>query len=249
MQGKEQTPALRVESLTVCYQDHPVLWDISFEVPRGKLVAVIGPNGAGKSTLIKACLELTPRLLGHVDILGESFSKVRQKVAYVPQKESVDWDFPITVGELVSMGRFGHLGWFSKFSDQDRKIVDEALEHVGLKEFENRQIHQLSGGQQQRAFLARALAQEAMLYFMDEPFSAIDISTEQQLLLVMKGLCQKGASVFVVHHDLKSVHQNFDWVIILNKHLVAQGPISECLNWATLQKAYGKPVDHFLSLD
>lgn len=236
--------ALCIEGLTVCYQDHPVLWNINLEVPQGKLVAIIGPNGAGKSTMVRACLGLAPCLFGSVSLLGRSLDLVRQKVAYVPQKESVDWDFPITVRELVTMGRFGHLGWLGKLSARDYSIVDQAISHVGLEPFQDRQIHQLSGGQQQRAFLARALAQEADIYFMDEPFAAVDMATEQQLVLLMKDLCKNGSSVFVVHHDLKSVQQYFDWVIVLNKELVAQGTIQDCLTSSVLQKAYGKPVDH-----
>ncbi len=248
MPDQPNIPALSIEGLTVCYQDHPVLWDVSLQVPQGKLVAIIGPNGAGKSTLIRACLELTPRLFGHIRILNEPFHRVRQKVAYVPQKESVDWDFPITVRELVTMGRFGHLGWLGKLSKRDQELIDESIAYVGLEAFESRQIHQLSGGQQQRAFLARALAQEASLYFMDEPFAAVDMSTEQQLVAVMKTLASRGSSVFVVHHDLKSVQQHFDWVVLLNKQLIAQGPTVHCLSSALLHQAYGKPLDHLLSM-
>jgi manganese/zinc/iron transport system ATP- binding protein len=225
------------------------LWDITLEVPQGKLVAIIGPNGAGKSTLIRACLELTPRLFGQVKLLGLPFHQARANVAYVPQKESVDWDFPITVRELITMGCFGKLGWLGKVTSKEHDIVNEALLAVGLEAFENRQIHQLSGGQQQRAFLGRALAQKANLYFMDEPFAGVDMATEQHLIGVMKGLCKKGSSVFVVHHDLKSVQQNFDWVVVVNKHLIAHGPVEDCLTPAVLQQAYGKPIDHLLYLN
>lgn len=248
-QNKSNPFALTTTSLTVCYQDQPVLWDVSLEVPQGKLVAIIGPNGAGKSTFMKACLNLIKPLYGEAQFLGMPFEKARLNIAYVPQKENVDWDFPINVRDLVTMGRFGSLGWLESLGDKDEAIIDEAIKMVGLEDYEKRQIHQLSGGQQQRAFLARALAQKADLYFMDEPFAAVDMATEEQLIRVMQNLCQRGSTVFVIHHDLKSVQEHFDWVIVLSKKLIANGAVSECLTPATLQRAYEKPVDHLLGID
>lgn len=234
--------ALDVKGLTVCYDRHIVLWNLSFQIPQGKLVAVVGPNGAGKSTLLKACFNLTPRLSGVVRLLGKDLRKVRKQLSYVPQRESVDWDFPITVEELVMMGRYAHMGWFAQASKEDKAAVDQALEQVGLKGFRKRQISQLSGGQQQRSFLARSLAQDAKCYFLDEPFSAVDVATERDLSQVMKRMANQGKSLFVVHHDLSTIEEYFDWVILINKELIAAGPVEEVFKSDILEKAYGRHV-------
>lgn len=232
--------ALDVHHLTVNYDKTPVLWDVSFTIPQGVLVGIVGPNGAGKSTLIKAALGLVKPLSGKVDFFGQPLKRVRQRVAYVPQRESVDWDFPVTVRDLVVMGRYGRLGLFNRPREADWAAADRYLELVGMKEYADRQISQLSGGQQQRAFLARALLQEADIYFMDEPFTGVDLATETAIIQLLQQLRSKGKSVFVVHHDLNTVEAYFDWVLLLNMSLIACGPIDECFTPTTLHSTYGK---------
>lgn len=238
-------PALKINQLTVNYEKTPVLWDVSLEVPTGKLVGIIGPNGAGKSTLLKAVLGLVKPLSGKVEFFGCPLEKIRQKIAYVPQRESVDWDFPITVRDLVLMGRYGRLNLFRRPSAADYSAVEHYLKTVGIHHLADRQISQLSGGQQQRAFLARALIQEADLYFMDEPFTAIDASTEAILVNVLKQLQEKGKTVFVVHHNLNSVESYFDWAILLNLRLVANGDIEKVFTPKFLGITYGKSYELF----
>ena len=236
----KEDSALAVHHLSVNYDKTPVLWDVSFEVPQGKLVGIVGPNGAGKSTLIKTVLGLVPPISGKVALFGRPLSDVRQRVAYIPQRTSVDWDFPITVFDLVLMGRYGELGLFRRPKKADWAAVERTLELVGLSDLADRQISQLSGGQQQRAFLARALLQDADLYLMDEPFSGIDLGTEKVLINLLKEFKSQGKTVFVVHHDLNSVESIFDWLILLNMRLVAAGPLDEVFNRETLNKTYGK---------
>lgn len=231
--------ALVVSHLTVHHKQTPVLSDLFLEIHSG-LVAIVGPNGAGKSTLIRAILGLVRPVTGRVLLLGEPLHKIRKRVAYIPQKESVDWDFPIRVDELVLMGRYGHVGLFQRPSRADRKKAHETLERVGLLEYADRQINQLSGGQQQRAFLARGLAQEADLYFLDEPFSGIDMASSKVLFEILQELKRKGKTVFVVHHDLREVQEAFDTAILLNVRLIAAGPVSSVLTEANLERAYGK---------
>lgn len=233
-------PALQVHQLTVNYDKTPVLWDISLSIPQGVLVGIIGPNGAGKSTFIKAALGLLKPLSGKIEFFGQSLKYVRQRVAYVPQRESVDWDFPITVRDLVLMGRYGHLGLFKRPRESDWVAADHYLNLVGMSGYAQRQISQLSGGQQQRAFIARALLQEADLYLMDEPFAGIDAATENVIIQILKELKAKGKTVFVVHHDLNTVEQYFDWGMMLNMRLVACGPIPKIFNPANLAITYGK---------
>lgn len=240
MNNKEPVPALKIFQLSVNYEKTPVLWDISLEVPPGHLIGIIGPNGAGKSTLIKAALELIKPLSGRVEFFDKPLSEVRQRVAYVPQRETVDWDFPITVQDLVLMGRYGHLGLFRRPTKDDIAIARHYLERVSMLEFAHRQISQLSGGQQQRVFLARALAQEADIYFMDEPFAAIDHSTEIVIMELLRELKNSGKTVFVVHHDLNTVESYYDWLIILNMRLIACGKVPTVFNSHNLMQAYGK---------
>jgi manganese/zinc/iron transport system ATP- binding protein len=236
----EKEPALKIHQLTVNYEKTPVLWDISLEVPQGKLVAIVGPNGAGKSTILKTALGLIKPISGMVSFFGEPLKKVRRRVAYVPQRESVDWDFPITVFDLVLMGRYGSRGIFNRPSRKDRQAVSTYLEMVGLESFASRQISQLSGGQQQRAFLARALIQEADIYFMDEPFTGIDISSSKTIISILQRLRDQGKTLFVVHHDLESISEIFDWVILLNMRLVGCGATQEIFTSEMIQKTYGK---------
>ncbi len=231
---------LDVNQLTVTYDETPVLWDISLDIPSGKLVGIIGPNGAGKSTFIKAVLGLVKPLSGKIKILEKPLSDVKKKIAYVPQRESVDWDFPMTVEELVLMGRYGRLKMFERPSKKDYELVREVLVKVGMEGFKDRQINELSGGQKQRIFIARALVQEAEVYFLDEPFAGIDIGSENLILALLKKLVSEGKSVFVVHHDLSTVESHFDWVIMLNLRLVAFGPIEEVFHSTQLSETYGK---------
>lgn len=237
---EETSPVLDVHHLTVNYDKTPVLWDVSFTIPQGVLVGIVGPNGAGKSTLIKAALGLVKPLSGKVHFFGHPLKRVRQRVAYVPQRESVDWDFPVTVRDLVVMGRYGRLGLFNRPREADWAAADRYLELVGMQAYAHRQISQLSGGQQQRAFLARALLQEADIYFMDEPFTGVDLATETTMIQLLQQLRSKGKSVFVVHHDLNTVEAYFDWVLLLNMSLIACGPTAECFNPTTLHSTYGK---------
>lgn len=235
----EQNKPLQVKRLTVAYQKKPVLRDVSFEVPEGKLIGIIGPNGAGKSTLIKSVLGLIPRLEGEVSIYGRPYAEQRRKIGYVPQRESVDWDFPTSALDVVMMGRYGHLGWFRRPGEKERRIAMECLDKVGMAEFAGRQISQLSGGQQQRIFLARALAQDAELYFMDEPFAGVDAATEKAIIALLNALKAQGKTVLVVHHDLSTVREYFDWVMLLNVELKAIGPTEETFTGANLQRTYG----------
>lgn len=232
-------PALKIHQLSVNYEKTPVLWDISLEIPQGKMAAIIGPNGAGKSTFLKTILGLIRPISGSIAFFGKSFKKAREQVAYVPQKESVDWDFPITVFDLVLMGRYGKLGFFNRPSKKDREDVEQYLHRVGLEAFASRQISQLSGGQQQRAFLARALIQEADIYLMDEPFTGIDIASFKTIIKILQGLQNQGKTLLVVHHDLKMVKEIFDWVVLLNMRLVGSGSVEQVFTQEMIQKTYG----------
>ena len=228
-----------VENLTVAYHRKPVLKEVSFSVPEGKLIGIIGPNGAGKSTLIKAILELTPKASGDVSIYGKQYKTQRKLIGYVPQRGSVDWDFPTNALDVVLMGRYGHIGWFKRPSKKDIDFAYECLEKVGMKEFASRQISQLSGGQQQRVFLARALAQDSSIYFMDEPFVGVDAATEKAIVTILNELKAQGKTVLVVHHDLQTVKEYFDWILLLNMRKVAIGPTEEIFTMENLQKTYG----------
>ena len=234
------TSAFEIEQLTVNYDKTPVLWDISLAVPSGKVVGIIGPNGAGKSTLIKAAMGLVKPLSGRIEFFGNSLKKERRRIAYVPQRESVDWDFPITVRDLVLMGRYGRLGLLQWPRKADIAAAEHYLRLVDLMGFADRQISQLSGGQQQRAFLARALLQEANLYLMDEPFAGIDLASETVIINLLKGLRDQGKTILLVHHDLNSVEKYFDWLIMLNMRLIACGETKEVFTPAHLNQAYGK---------
>lgn len=231
--------AVRVDDLTVAYKYKPVLWDIDLTIPEGILMAIVGPNGAGKSTLIKSILGIVKPVAGSVTIFDQPYEKNRLQVAYVPQKGSVDWDFPTTSLDLVLMGTYGKLGWIKRPGFHEKKDALEALEKVGMLEFRDRQISQLSGGQQQRIFLARSLVQNANIYFMDEPFQGVDATTEKAIVNILKELRLKGKTVVVVHHDLQTVPEYFDWVTFLNVKKVATGPVKEIFNDENLTKTYG----------
>ncbi|WP_010195219.1 metal ABC transporter ATP-binding protein [Bacillus sp. m3-13] len=230
---------VKIENLTVAYHRKPVLKEISFSVPEGKLIGIIGPNGAGKSTLIKAALELIPKASGTISIYGKSYKSQRKLIGYVPQRGSVDWDFPTNALDVVLMGRYGHIGWLKRPNKKDVEFAFECLDKVGMKEYATRQISQLSGGQQQRVFLARALAQDASVYFMDEPFVGVDAATEKAIITILNELKAQGKTVLVVHHDLQTVKEYFDWVLLLNLRKIAIGPTEEVFTMDNLQKTYG----------
>lgn len=230
---------LAIDDLTVAYQRKPVLWDIDLDLPEGKLIGIVGPNGAGKSTLIKACLDLAPKASGRVLIYGQPYRKQRRLVGYVPQRESVDWDFPVSALDVAAMGTYGRIGWCRPVGRRHKEAAREALDHVGIAHLADRQISHLSGGQQQRVFLARALAQDARLYFMDEPFAAVDAATERAIVALLHELKDQGKTCLVVHHDLSTVAQYFDWLVLLNMRVVHAGPTSEVLTADNLKATYG----------
>lgn len=233
------TNALEVRDLTMAYRDKPVLWDIDLTVPSGVLMAIVGPNGAGKTTLLKAILSLLKPAAGQVRIFGQPYEDKRRKVGYVPQRGSVDWDFPTTVLDVVMMGRYGALGWIKRPGKKDQQLSMDALKKVAMHEFASRQISQLSGGQQQRVFLARALVQQAELYFMDEPFQGVDAKTERAIIDLLKELRSEGKTVVVVHHDLQTVPEYFDWVTLLNVRCIASGKVQDVFTEQNLRTAYG----------
>ncbi len=236
-------PILEVHDLTVSYHNKPVLWDIDFSLPSGVLTGVIGPNGAGKSTLIKTIMGLIEASSGFVQLFGKELEEVRKRISYVPQRESVDWDFPASVFDVVLMGRYAKVGLFRSVSKADKEIAEECIRKVGLESLRDRQISQLSGGQQQRVFIARALAQDADFYFMDEPFAGVDMATEADIIKILKEMRQKGKTVVVVHHDLQSAIEYFDWMVMLNMRLVASGPTDQVFNEKTLQETYGSRLN------
>ena len=230
---------LEVHDLTAGYHKKPVLWGIDLKVPRGKLVGIVGPNGSGKSTLIKSIMGLVQPSSGWVKIFGKPYRENRRRVGYVPQRESVDWDFPVTVMDVVMMGRYGHVGWFKRPKKADRDIARDCLDKVKMLPFANRQISNLSGGQQQRVFLARALAQESDVYFMDEPFAGVDAATETAIIALLHELREKGKTLMVVHHDLPTARNYFDQLLLLNMRVVAYGDTEDVFTYDLLQKTYG----------
>ena len=236
-------PVLDVHDVTVAYHRKPVLWDIDLTLDEPRLVGIVGPNGAGKSTLIKAILGLAPLTTGQVRAFGRPVKEQRRRIGYVPQRESVDWDFPVSVLDLALMGCYGRLGWFRRPRAKDKAWAMECLSKVGVADLAHRQIGQLSGGQQQRAFLARALVQQADLYFMDEPLAGVDAATERVVFEQFDRLRAAGKTVVVVHHDLRSVRQHFDHVVLLNMRLVASGPTSRVFTDDNLRKTYGGRLD------
>jgi manganese/zinc/iron transport system ATP- binding protein len=238
----EATHAIDVADLTVAYRDQPVLWDLDLRVPKGILMAIVGPNGAGKTTLIKSILGLVRPVAGQVLINGKAGTDGQREVAYVPQRGSVDWDFPTSVADVVMMGRYGALGWFRRPGPRDRELTETAMERVAISHLAGRQISQLSGGQQQRVFLARALVQDASIYLMDEPFQGVDAKTERAIVELLQTLRSEGRTVIVVHHDLQTVSEYFDWVSLLNVRLIAAGPVNEVFNETNLRLTYGGRV-------
>jgi manganese/zinc/iron transport system ATP- binding protein len=248
-------PAIRLRNVTVSYDRKPAIRSVSIDIPAAQRIAIVGPNGAGKSTLIKAVVGLAALDAGEISVHGEPIDRVRQRVAYVPQRGTVDWDFPVLVRDVVMMGRFGRLGWFRRPGARDREIVAEALQRMGMTEFAERQIGQLSGGQQQRVFLARALAQEADVLLLDEPFVGVDASTEEVIFGLLDAARDEGRTVVVVNHDLSSVSRHFDLVLLLNGRVVACGPPVEVMRPEILQRTYGgrltvlDTADHLVVID
>jgi manganese/zinc/iron transport system ATP- binding protein len=242
-------PAIEVTDLTVAYGATPVLWDVDLTVPPGVLMAIVGPNGAGKTTLIKAILELVRPAAGRVLIHGRPYEEQRRRVAYVPQRRTVDWDFPTNVLDVVLMGRYGALGWVRRPGRNDRVRALEALEQVGMAHLAHRQISQLSGGQQQRAFLARALVQDARVYLMDEPFAGVDATTERAIVELLQRLRAEDRTVVCVHHDLQTVAEYFDWLTLLNVRRIASGPVDEVYTDENLRLTYGGRVSFLAHAD
>lgn len=234
-----ENPILEVHDLTVSYDQNPVLWNVDLSLPAGNLVGILGPNGAGKSTLIKAIMGLIAPTSGYVKVFDKPLNDVRARISYVPQRESVDWNFPASVLDVVMMGTYGKLGLFRRPGKKEKDLALKSLEQVGMSGFVGRQISELSGGQQQRVFIARALAQEADLYLMDEPFAGVDMSTETAIFHLLQEMTAAGKTVIVVHHDIHSAMNFFDWLIMLNLHLVASGPKELVMNEEMLRKTYG----------
>ncbi|SFN89144.1 manganese/zinc/iron transport system ATP-binding protein [Algoriphagus ornithinivorans] len=234
-----ENPILEIHDLTVSYDQSPVLWNVDLSLPEGKLIGILGPNGAGKSTLIKAIMGLVQASGGYVKIFNKDLEQVRNRISYVPQRESVDWNFPASVLDVVLMGTYGKLGLFKRPGKKEKELAHNCLEKVGMNAFASRQISELSGGQQQRVFIARALAQEADLYLMDEPFAGVDMATETAIFQLLQEMSKEGKTIVVVHHDIHSAMSYFEWIIMLNLHLVASGPKQEVVSEELLRKTYG----------
>ena len=235
----EASSPLSIHDLTVAYNRKPVLWDIEYEAPDRSVIAIVGPNGAGKSTLLRAVLGLVPAASGLVEVYGRPVARQRHLIGYVPQRGSVDWDFPVSALEVVAMGLYGRIGWLRPVARRHRETARACLDQVGMADYADRQISQLSGGQQQRVFLARALAQQAKLYFMDEPFAGVDAATETAIVDVLHRLKDEGRTVIAVHHDLQTVPEYFEHVLLLNGRVVAAGPVAEAFTPDNLRRTYG----------
>jgi manganese/zinc/iron transport system ATP- binding protein len=234
--------ALEVEDLTVAYDDQPVLWDVDLQVPPGVKMAIVGPNGAGKSTLVKAAMGLIPAVAGEVRIFGRPRAQAQGDIAYVPQRATLSWDFPTDVLDVVTMGTYGRLGWVRRAGANERRRAEAALDQVGMTAFSRRPIAELSGGQQQRVLLARALVQDAPIIILDEPFQGVDAPTERAIIEVLNGLAGAGKTIIVVHHDLQTVPEYFDSVLLLNVRALAAGPVSEVFTEENLRLTFGGRV-------
>ncbi|MEN7546420.1 metal ABC transporter ATP-binding protein [Rapidithrix thailandica] len=232
-------PVIELHNLTVTYQNKPAIWNIDYTLPEGNLIGIIGPNGSGKTTMLKAIMGLIKPGSGYVKLFNKSLEEVRNRVAYVPQRNSVDWDFPASVYDTVLMGRYTRKNIFKRANRLDREIALESIRKVQLEKFKNRQISQLSGGQQQRVFIARALAQEADLYLLDEPFAGVDAATESAIMSLLTEMKSKGKTIVVVHHDLQTASQYFDWLVMINTRLIASGKTEEVFTSEILDQTYG----------
>ncbi len=237
--GLDPASPLAVRGLTVTYGEKPALYSLDATFPVGAMSAIVGPNGAGKSTFLKAALGLIPRVSGEVTVFGRDVNRARDRIAYVPQRASVDWDFPTTAIDVVLMGLYGQLGLWRRISGAQRALARACLDRVGMADFADRQIGQLSGGQQQRVFLARALAQNADLLLLDEPFAGVDAATESAIIDVLKSLKAEGRSVIAVHHDLSTVTAYFDHILLVNLRRIAEGPVARTFTAASLSETYG----------
>jgi manganese/zinc/iron transport system ATP- binding protein len=237
--GAPADSPLAIRGLTVSYGGKPAVFSVDMTVAAGQMTAIIGPNGAGKSTLLKAALGILTPLAGQVTVFGKPVAQARDRIAYVPQRASVDWDFPARVIDVVLMGLYPKLGLLGRMRGEHRRIAEDCLARVGMEDFASRQIGQLSGGQQQRVFLARALAQEADLYLLDEPFAGVDAATERAIIEVLKGLEAEGKSVIAVHHDLSTVQEYFDHVFMVNVRAMAEGPVATSFTPEALAQTYG----------
>lgn len=230
--------AVKVEDLTIAYYSKPVVWDVDLNIKKGKLTAILGPNGAGKSTLLKAMLNLIPISSGKILFFDKTYKEFRKNISYVPQSESVDWDFPTDVLDVVMMGTYGKLGWIKRAGKKEKELSLEALKKLGMEEYVDRQISDLSGGQQQRVFLSRALVQDSEIYFLDEPLKGVDAKTEKEIMKILKELRDSGKTIVVVHHDLRTVEEYFDDVVLLNKLVVASGSVKDVFIEENINKAY-----------
>ena len=225
--------AIEIKNLTVAYGENIALEDLNLNIEVGSLMALVGPNGAGKSTLIKTILKFLKQITGEIKINAKT-------LAYVPQRNSVDWDFPTTLFDVVEMGCYGRVGLFKRVSKEEKQKVLKAIEQVGMLEFKDRQISELSGGQQQRAFIARALVQEADIYLMDEPFQGVDLTTEKSIVEILKQLKAEGKTIIVVHHDLQTVPTYFESVALINKAVIVSGKVSEVFTQENIDVTYRK---------
>lgn len=235
--------SLEVNNLTVSYSNKVALKDVNFSIERGKLVGIIGPNGSGKSSLMKSVLNLTAKDSGEIKINGEVIEKNRENIAYIPQRTNIDWDFPILVKDTVLLGTFPKLGLFKRPKEKEKKLAADALKKVGMQDFADKQIGELSGGQQQRVFLARSLAQNADIFFMDEPFVGIDINSEEIIINILKELRDQGKTLFVIHHDLTKVEDYFDELILVNKELVAAGAVADVFIPELMERTFNAPLN------
>lgn len=244
-------PAIEIKNLTVAYDANPVLWDVSLLIEQQVVMGLVGPNGAGKSTLLKSVLGLTPKLAGEISVMGQPFKRNRKLISYVPQRSTIDWDFPTTVLDLVMMGTYGRLGWFRRPGRKEKADSLAALEKLSIQDFANRQISELSGGQQQRVFLARSFVQDAPIYFLDEPFAGVDITTERAIVDFLHDLRDQGKTIVVVHHDLSTVGKYLDQITLINQSIVASGNVSEVFNDETIDSTYSsdRKVSGFDSKD
>lgn len=229
---------IEVKNLNMAYQEKLVLKQVSLAIPKGVRACVVGPNGAGKSTLFKGLLDLEKKVTGSVLFWDKPFKQVKEKIAYIPQTSSVYWDFPTTVLDVVLMGRYIHTPWYKKLGEKDQQIARQSLEEMAMTDYQQRQIKELSGGQKQRVFLARALAQEAELYLLDEPLAGIDAHTEKILMQKLKAFQEQGKTSLTIHHDLNTVEEYFDYVILLNTEIIAVGPVKEVFTKENLEKTY-----------
>ncbi len=234
--------SLQVRDLTVSYNRVPALHHLGFEVHCGQCVALLGPNGAGKSTLLKALAGLLPLETGTISFHGRSVRGATQDFAYLPQREAIDWDFPTTVRGLVEMGRYLRVGWWRGFSKEDDHAVDAAIESMQLAELQHRQVSALSGGQQQRSFLARALAQQAHVFLFDEPFTGLDKTTQDSLKALLRALRDQGKLIIASHHDLGSVPEIFDQILLLNGELIAAGSVEEAFTPENIERTYNTRI-------